>query len=237
MITIIKWCGHLCEAIFVAVMLGSQPAHATSYEYAVNFELTDGYSVTGSVFTTCDQCLIGANDVSYWKFTLSGPNSSAYTIASLNMPDPGVILAGGQDPLYALPQGIFFDGLREYQGFVAFSDPGNPAAELIFNVFAPDNSSSDIDYLIDLSFGQGGVSSLSYSKFHNSFYPFGGYQIATLQGTIACTNFICRREARREEREIEATPLPAALPLFAIGLGAMGMFGWRRKRKTAAVAA
>lgn len=29
-------------------------------------------------------------------------------------------------------------------------------------------------------------------------------------------------------------PLPAALPLFAAGLGAMSLFGWRRKRKAAA---
>jgi hypothetical protein len=28
-----------------------------------------------------------------------------------------------------------------------------------------------------------------------------------------------------------ATPLPAALPLFASGLGAIGFFGWRKKRK------
>jgi hypothetical protein len=34
-----------------------------------------------------------------------------------------------------------------------------------------------------------------------------------------------------------ATPLPAALPLFAGGLGAMGLFGVRRKRKAAANAA
>jgi PEP-CTERM motif len=27
------------------------------------------------------------------------------------------------------------------------------------------------------------------------------------------------------------TPLPAALPLFASGLGALGLLGWRRKRK------
>ena len=27
------------------------------------------------------------------------------------------------------------------------------------------------------------------------------------------------------------TPLPAALPLFATGIGAMGLLGWRRKRK------
>jgi hypothetical protein len=34
------------------------------------------------------------------------------------------------------------------------------------------------------------------------------------------------------------TPLPAALPLFATGLGALGLLGWRRKRKnTAALAA
>ena len=30
------------------------------------------------------------------------------------------------------------------------------------------------------------------------------------------------------------TPLPAALPLFASGLGALGLLGWRRKRKKAA---
>jgi len=31
------------------------------------------------------------------------------------------------------------------------------------------------------------------------------------------------------------TPLPAALPLFATGLGAMGLFGWRRKRRALAI--
>jgi hypothetical protein len=30
------------------------------------------------------------------------------------------------------------------------------------------------------------------------------------------------------------TPLPGALPLFASGLGALGLFGWRRKRKAIA---
>ena len=32
------------------------------------------------------------------------------------------------------------------------------------------------------------------------------------------------------------TPLPAALPLFASGLGALGLLGWRRKRKAQAAA-
>jgi len=29
------------------------------------------------------------------------------------------------------------------------------------------------------------------------------------------------------------TPLPAALPLFATGLGALGLLGWSRKKKAA----
>jgi hypothetical protein len=33
------------------------------------------------------------------------------------------------------------------------------------------------------------------------------------------------------ETSTTATPLPAALPLFATGLGALGLLGWRRKRK------
>ena len=37
--------------------------------------------------------------------------------------------------------------------------------------------------------------------------------------------------------QIAETPLPAALPLFATGLGALGLLGWRRKRKAAATLA
>jgi len=33
--------------------------------------------------------------------------------------------------------------------------------------------------------------------------------------------------------QLAAVPLPAALPLFATGLGALGLLGWRRKRKAA----
>jgi hypothetical protein len=36
---------------------------------------------------------------------------------------------------------------------------------------------------------------------------------------------------------IGTVPLPAALPLFATGLGALGLLGWRRKKKAAALAA
>ena len=35
---------------------------------------------------------------------------------------------------------------------------------------------------------------------------------------------------------VAPAPLPAALPLFATGLGGLGLLGWRRKRKAQAVA-
>jgi hypothetical protein len=37
--------------------------------------------------------------------------------------------------------------------------------------------------------------------------------------------------------DVGETPIPGALPLFATGLGAMGLLGWRRKRKAATPAA
>ena len=33
---------------------------------------------------------------------------------------------------------------------------------------------------------------------------------------------------------VSVTPIPAALPLFATGIGAMGLIGWRRKRRAQA---
>jgi hypothetical protein len=35
---------------------------------------------------------------------------------------------------------------------------------------------------------------------------------------------------------VSTTPIPGALPLFASGLGALGLLGWRRKRKAQAIA-
>ena len=40
-----------------------------------------------------------------------------------------------------------------------------------------------------------------------------------------------------DDVQISQTPLPAALPLFAGGLGVMGLLGWRKKRKAAVLAA
>jgi hypothetical protein len=57
-----------------------------------------------------------------------------------------------------------------------------------------------------------------------------GYGAAYGQGFDAVT-------AAQYAGFISATPLPATLPLFASGFGALGLLGWRRKRKAQALAA
>jgi hypothetical protein len=50
------------------------------------------------------------------------------------------------------------------------------------------------------------------------------------------TGSLYRYTASGEIVPVSTTPLPAALPLFASGLGALGLLGWRRKRKAQAAA-
>ena len=52
----------------------------------------------------------------------------------------------------------------------------------------------------------------------------------------AMTGFTSTNYGASSFSPVTITPLPAALPLFAGGLGALGLLGWRRKRKAAAAA-
>jgi hypothetical protein len=65
------------------------------------------------------------------------------------------------------------------------------------------------------------------SDYYNTGNPNTGYYVGQEQFTFNITDITA----------VAATPLPAALPLFASGLGAMGLIGWRRKRKTTAAIA
>jgi hypothetical protein len=69
--------------------------------------------------------------------------------------------------------------------------------------------------------------------------PFTGDVFVALAGTSAlnpCPTSLGCIEVFAPTAAPE-TPLPGALPLFASGLGALGLLGWRRKRKAAALAA
>jgi hypothetical protein len=46
-----------------------------------------------------------------------------------------------------------------------------------------------------------------------------------------CTRCYFGQVATLNVPSVTAVPLPATLPLFATGLGALGLLGWRRKKK------
>jgi hypothetical protein len=58
----------------------------------------------------------------------------------------------------------------------------------------------------------------------------------TLIDSVIGSSSILQRQETAAILARETTPLPAALPLFATGIGALGLLGWRRKRKAQAVA-
>ena len=60
---------------------------------------------------------------------------------------------------------------------------------------------------------------------------------STISAGLSCGNCTVDLQTVITYTGVSATPLPAALPLFASGLGALGLLGWRRKRKNAAALA
>ena len=63
--------------------------------------------------------------------------------------------------------------------------------------------------------------------------------VVTLSGDYAEFGFVpsqaFNNTAGSWSAPVSTVPLPAALPLFASGLGALGLLGWRRKKKAAAL--
>ena len=116
------------------------------------------------------------------------------------------------------------------------------------------NSQSNL-YLVDTSTGNASlVGSTSPTQFGTMvsidgvFYsgsanlnPDGKYSISTFDPNTAAV--ITSLDSNSPlfwglapDPLLSATPLPAALPLFATGLGALGLLGWRRRRKAKAAA-
>ena len=72
-----------------------------------------------------------------------------------------------------------------------------------------------------------GIASLSYTASCEANLDFPFYCGPGWSGDITLTYTY-------DPAVVAAVPLPAALPLFATGLGALGLLGWRRKRRQVA---
>jgi hypothetical protein len=86
--------------------------------------------------------------------------------------------------------------------------------------------------------GAGGVATLTGS-FVSDLDPGGNLLVpigATLVSEGSPFTFNNTNITASAVSDVDAVPLPGALPLFATGLGALGLLGWRRKKKVQAAA-
>jgi hypothetical protein len=97
--------------------------------------------------------------------------------------------------------------------------PGANSVEVYYTITLPSSTFSVLaggSPAVSLTLQGPGLGVLGTTPFNAAALDFSTITIDT--GTVA------------------ATPLPAALPLFATGIGGLGFLGWRRKRKAQAVA-
>jgi choice-of-anchor A domain-containing protein len=135
-------------------------------------------------------------------------------------------------------------------GQIAFDING--AKELIVDVSGAGTNNLGID----ANFLGGQASSLALDTIWNFTdaktitvgAQFGGDLLAVhagltlngnLEGTLVAENLMQNAEIHDDgaNNNLPQAPLPAAFSLFAAGLSIMGLFGWRRKRNTAALIA
>lgn len=114
-----------------------------------------------------------------------------------------------------------------YQSIFSYDTP----ALLYGNNVAPPNSVFETNATLNALFLGVNLTPVVSDKFRAVFVQYGiaqccesGPRIAELDGFNTYLT----------QASIPAVPIPAALPLFATGLGALGLLGWRRKRKQAA---
>ena len=100
---------------------------------------------------------------------------------------------------------------------------------------------TDVYTIIATSKSQGPITGLFLNVINDpaNGLPSGGPGRYPGDGTIGVGNFVVSEftadVSRPNAVDPPSVPLPAALPLFATGLAGLGVLGWRRKKKAAAV--
>ena len=120
-----------------------------------------------------------------------------------------------------------------FDGFGITNDEITVGNESLNVSFAPSVEIVSV-FLIDLFSGETAV--LSGSGSFAGSNTDGGFLQVILNATVATIDFSATGRGSDfavAGFEVTPVPLPAALPLFAGGLGLLGLLGWRRKRATA----
>jgi hypothetical protein len=167
----------------------------------------------------------------------SDPNSFAEAIATFNIAAGSTIIqpAMGTSRLVSIAGGAGPDGFGIFCQTNPCSSPGNFSGTLLYNL--------DPNVLYSVQVGVTATTG-------DSILPSVGSTLQSAEASLDPHIYLDPRfnipgltlELSQDLDNVvgtaaAATPLPAALPLFATGLGALGLLGWRRKKKSAALAA
>jgi hypothetical protein len=211
----------LLGLMVIVAWLGLSPASATTYDYNFSLSLGDGGSngtvaigsITGYIDTSCDNNCYLTSTNSSWSLTASDGTSVSSTTG-------GGIISG--TALEATPTGIYTQG-----GFGSIFFCGD-----VSNCPGSGQTLAFQNLQLNGGFGAPGVASL-ITWYEGSSVVYQTGAIGHLPGIVSQVGFTIGPFCQLGPC-LSPTPLPAAFPLFATGLGALGLLGWRRKRKNAA---
>ena len=194
---------------FIALipLLGLSPANATTYNYAVAFP---------AIFTSPSATTVTG--------TISTDCSSSCLLAPSDFLSWSFTFSGYLNATFSGgPSGVSETSTPNLEAF--------PLVLQYVNPFVADGRTT--------TFSSGG-DSLAFSDLISSGSTYPGEILLAVGGsgqTGTEINLLNFATLTGTSSGPSATPLPAALPLFASGLGALGLLGWRRKRKNAAAIA
>ena len=181
----------------------SQPSANTVYTYS-DVQSQFFLFANGTITTDGNIGVLDASDIVAWDITITSPvaiGGLPFTIAGPSNIS-SVILSGGA--LSATETNLVWD---------------NSVPNSTLSFVTDDHVLADFKGFI----------------LYQSFPGSGTFLIGVLPGVCGTPGFGCNLEPPENRSGLTvvaapATPLPAALPLFATGLGALVVLGWRRKR-------
>lgn len=134
--------------------------------------------------------------------------------------------AGGNDFNW-----VYLDPLETAQLTIGSENFQASSTYSYIRYFARTENGSDYFDVVD---GYGGAFSIANALAQSAIDSLNlsgllSFQVASLVGNFKLVDVSLTFQSQAPALE---TPIPAAFPLFAAGLSAMGLMGWRRKRKT-----
>jgi len=185
---------------------------------AASYFAADGSTATASAVATIDVTTL--NDISL------GLPSTNPIFSSLTMTVSGASVGNGRFTLSDFSSfvgwgtdGVTLDFTRQ---LVGQSTPGGPWGGDWYT--GGDCSGCDFNLFNSNPSAPNGIEPFFMATNGGTGDPLQLYSFEPVSGSTCSLTEFCA-----------ATPLPAALPLFVTGLGALGLFGWRRKRRAAAI--